>query len=304
MSELDNLQLQRETGEEPEDQPGRGQPRRRKGGGRPPAWLWIVLVALILLIAAAAIWYFVFRGGEEGPPASTPVAAPAEPEGPQSPEEEPVEPLELPPLSASDEVVRRLVEGLSARPQLAAWLATDELVRKFVASVDNVAEGASPRPHLKTAAPKGAFPVLERDGEVYLDPAGYDRYDAATAVFTSLDPHGTVRLYRQLKPLIDEAYRDLGYPHADFNDTLTRALFRLLETPVVQGSIRLVPKVTSYEFADTRLEALSPAQKNLLRMGPDNQRLVQAQLRALARELGIPQQSLPRTPVWREGEAR
>jgi hypothetical protein len=299
MSELEDLKLQSEAPESTSRGSGGEGTRRRRRRSRPAVWLWILLILLILLLAAAAVWTFVSRGGEEAPPAPAPVAAPAEPEGPQPPDEEEPEPLELPPLAASDEVVRRLVEGLSARPQLAAWLATDELIRKLVASVDNVAEGASPRPHLKNAAPQGAFPVLERDGEVYLDPAGYDRYDTATAVFTSLDPRGTVRLYRQLKPLLDEAYRDLGYPHADFNDTLTRALFRLLETPVVQGDIRLVPKVTSYELADTRLEALSPAQKNLLRMGPDNQRLIQAQLRALARELGIPQQSLPRTPVWR-----
>ena len=51
--------------------------------------------------------------------------------------------------------------------------------------------------------------------------------------------------------------------------------------------VELVPAVRSYHFADPALEALSPAQKQLLRLGPGNARRVQAKLRELAPALGL-----------------
>ena len=43
--------------------------------------------------------------------------------------------------------------------------------------------------------------------------------------------------------------------------------------------------VAAYQYADPELESLSAAQKQLLRMGPDNMRRIQTTLRALRREL-------------------
>ena len=50
----------------------------------------------------------------------------------------------------------------------------------------------------------------------------------------------------------------------------------------------------SYTYEDARLESLSAAQKQLLRMGPRNVRLVQAKLREIAPYLGIATESLPK----------
>ena len=43
-----------------------------------------------------------------------------------------------------------------------------------------------------------------------------------------------------------------------------------------------------WAFSDPAVERLSPAQKHLVRMGPDNAALVQAKLRELADALGVP----------------
>jgi hypothetical protein len=51
---------------------------------------------------------------------------------------------------------------------------------------------------------------------------------------------------------------------------------------------RVVRAVVVYEYADPKLEALSPAQKALLRMGPRNVPRVQAKLRELAAALRSP----------------
>jgi hypothetical protein len=166
--------------------------------------------------------------------------------------------------------------------------------------VDNVAEGASPRIHLVKLAPKESFTVHEEGGRLLIAEEGYRRYDTAASLFASLDPELTARLYETLKPLIQQAYRDLGYPRADFDATLERAIRRLLETPIVHGDVEVERGVRSYRYVDPRLEELSPAQKQLLRMGPANVRKVQEQLRALATPLGIPATRLAQTPVIQE----
>jgi hypothetical protein len=60
----------------------------------------------------------------------------------------------------------------------------------------------------------------------------------------------------------------------------------LLDTPVPSDPIAVVPgKGATYAYKDPALEALAPIQKQLLRMGPDNVRRVQARLRAIRAEL-------------------
>lgn len=271
---------------DPHETPGTGGPEPPSSGGRRA--LWIVVLLLLLALVGAGVWYLFLRAPQEPAPAPEPVAQSA-PEPAREPAEVRPEPpeIELPPLSASDEVVRRLVGELSSHPRVAAFLAGEELVRKFVAAVDNVARGTSPRPHLAAAAPEGSFPVLEEDGRVVVDPRGYDRYDPLVAAFTGLDPEGSAETYRRLEPLVDQAYRELGYPDREFDRTLERAIAELLAVPVVEGPVELVPQVQRYEYADPRLENLSAAQKHLLRTGPDNVRRVQARLRALAAALGL-----------------
>jgi hypothetical protein len=56
--------------------------------------------------------------------------------------------------------------------------------------------------------------------------------------------------------------------------------------------------VVTHAYADPWLEDLSPAQKQLLRMGPSNQRRVQAKLRELAVAMGMPRESLPTTSLY------
>jgi hypothetical protein len=69
----------------------------------------------------------------------------------------------------------------------------------------------------------------------------------------------------------------------------------LLATPIPEGPVRLTPpsKGVAYTFTDPRLEGLTAAQKQLVRMGPDNARKIQASLRAIALALGIPADRLP-----------
>jgi hypothetical protein len=194
----------------------------------------------------------------------------------------------LPQLEQSDAFVRALVSALSSNPAWVRWLATEGLVRRFVVVVDNVAEGIAPTKQLGMVAPKDRFAAVERGGSYYVDPASFRRYDTIAEVVASLDTKGCARSYRQLKPLVQDAYRELGYPDRDFDVTLAKAIDRLLGTPAPQGEIRVAPGVKNYKLADADLESLSPAQRQFLRMGPANEKKVQTKLRELREELALP----------------
>ncbi len=260
--------------------------QRSRGGG---AGRWI-LVGFLILLLAGALWWFLGRGTPKpetlAAPAPAEATAEAEPKPLGKPAEE-LDPLEIPGLDQSDEVVRQLVARLSNHPELAAWLATDRLVRRFVVSVVNVSEGVNPRKHLPVQKLEGAYAVDRVGGGTYPDPTSYDRYGLAVAVFTSIDPEGAAELYSRLRPLFTEAYRDLGYPRGDFDDAMRATIERLLQAPIPETPPALVQGVGVWRYEDPRLEALPAVEKQFLRLGPTQQRAVKEQLQRLASALGM-----------------
>ena len=163
---------------------------------------------------------------------------------------------------------------LSSHPRVAAWLTTDGLVRNFTVVVANVSEGRSPATHLRTVAPSGQFRVVTQKGVQFVDARTYQRYDSLADAFASLDPAGSARLYATLKPRIEEAAGELGYPAGSFDRMLEKAIVSLLATPVPSEDLAVHPRgAVVYGYADEDLESLTGAQKHLLRMGPRNARL-------------------------------
>jgi hypothetical protein len=260
-------------------------PRR---GGR--AWLPIAIIVLVLAAVAAYVWW----PRRQAPPAQVAVQQTPTPTRP-APVAVPPADITVPPLDESDPLVRQLVSQLSSHPKVAAWLTTDHLIRNFTVVVANIAEGKTPATHLRAIPPEGAFAVQETGGQTIIDPASYRRYDGYADAFAALDPEGAARLYATLKPRITEAYRDLGYPEGDFDTTLARAIGVLLRTPVIDQPIALRRKSVTYAFANPDLEALAPVQRQFLRMGPRNVRMIQQKLREIARYVGIDPDNLPKS---------
>ncbi|MDO8794231.1 MAG: DUF3014 domain-containing protein [Vicinamibacterales bacterium] len=271
-------------------------PLAGKSPALPPAkrpWgLWLAVAGLIVATAIAA--YVALGGRTTLAPVTT---EPERVEAPQSPVQ-PLggdgAPIVLPPLDQTDPVVRELLKQITSHPRVAAWLATEGLIRNFVVVVSNIAEGRTPAGQLRVLRPSAGFHVVERGANVYIDSRSYERYDGLAAAAASIDPAGAARLYVTLKPRIEEAYRDLGVPAAPFDRTLERAIVLLLETPTVEDPVRAEPQGgVGYGFAAPDVEALPAAQKQLLRMGPRNVRTIQSSLRAIALALGIPAERLP-----------
>jgi DUF3014 family protein len=275
LTDLSDFQLLKTTPSVEEAAP----PRRRVG----------LAIAIALLTAAAAVAsYFVFaRFWPRNQTAA--VTSPADAAAAARAEQPP--PVVLPPLDQTDAVVRKLMEAITSNPQIAAWLATDHLIRHFTAGVADVAGGATPTRLLPMWRPSSSLRVVPRGKELIIDPRSYERYDALAAAAASMDPQASARVYATLKPRIDEAGRELGDP--SFDRTLERAIVLLLSTPEVSEPIRVKPKGLGYVFADPAIEALAPAQKQLLRTGPRNVQQFKAFLRAFALAIGIPESRLP-----------
>jgi Protein of unknown function (DUF3014) len=256
-----------------------------------PSRLWLVVAALIVATAAAV--YIAAGRMHRVAPATTEARRAETLQAPVRPLGGNAAPIDLPPLDQTDRIVRDLVKQITSHPRIAAWLATDGLIRTFTVAVQNVAEGATPAGRFRALRPASGFETIARAGDLHIAPRSYQRYDDLADAAVSIDAAGAARLYATLKPRIEEAYRDLGFPDTPFDRTLERAIVLLLRTPAPDTAARLEPKGIGYGFADPALEGLTAAQKQLLRMGPRNVRMIQSSLRQIALALGIPAERLP-----------
>ncbi len=247
-------------------------------------------IAFLVVVAAGTGWYILRGKGEQPAPATMtpPPVAPA-PTAPLPQEAPPAQAPPLPALEQSDPHVREMLGRLSTDAEFQKWLGIVGIIRRFTAAIANIAEGESPRAVLAFLAPQGTFQIVERNGGSFIAPESFARYDPVARAFTSLDTQATAGAYKTLKPLMDQAFREIARPGQRFDETLARAIQRVIDTPVPEGDLEVVdtPGV-NYAFAAPELEQLSAAQKHLLRMGPANARAVQAKLRELRQAMGLP----------------
>lgn len=237
--------------------------------------------AVICLIVLAIIMYYFFLADRE-PKEQDVITQPVETSKTESVQEvtpkAEIETIQVD-LDKSDGIVRELAGKLSSHVQFPGWLTSGNIIRKFTAAVDNIANGESPRPNIDFFKVKGRFKIEWKGGKTYIDPSIYSRYDVVADIFNSLDTTSCIKLFQQLKPACQEAYNELGYPDVDFQKTLEKAISHLLTVPVVEDDVEVEKKVVSYVFIDQRLEKLTDAQKHLFRMGPENIKIIQDKLR-------------------------
>lgn len=280
MADFDDVPLRRSSAEPPNP----------SSGSRLPI-IAIAGIAIVLLIGGV-LWYLGSR--QDGVKVQeTTEQAVTTPSGPERLEAEPGDNIDLPPLGETDPLIRELVSALSSHPRVAAYLTTDHLVRNMTVVVVNIADGQTPSTHLRAVRPTGDFLVREDGVALVIDRRTYDRYNDHAAAIQGLDAQAVARFYATIRPRIDDAYKELGEPHGTFDESLRRAIIELLRTPIPQGDVRVRADSVLYTYADPKLEGLSHAQRQFLRMGPDNMRIVKEKLREVAHHVGIPPSALP-----------
>ncbi|MEQ8860043.1 MAG: DUF3014 domain-containing protein [Pseudomonadales bacterium] len=253
------------------------------------------ILAIIVVLAVLIIGWALWPSGEAPQPEPEPVTAPPTPDltRPEPVDTAPIEapgpaqPVEpevvLPPLPDSDVFVRERIEPMNLPP---AWVDQGDYVRRLAVLAENASRGTLPRRQLAFLAPSGPFKVVERGDEVFIDPVSYDRYDRYVAQLDSVEPARLAGLLETINPLMESALAEIGV-EAPPGQVFAAAVREVLSVPVLDGQIELIQPNVMYQYADPELEALSPLKKQVLRMGPDNVRKLQAYLRRLAAEMKL-----------------
>jgi len=257
-------------------------------------WLAMLLLAVG---AAGALWYF---WDDINPPTETSVVVDSEPPVPEPATREPLHPIEplsheplsltpgegalveLPPLDESDSYFALALVAVFGS-SLEEILDDEGLIDKSVATVDNLTRSHVAEKIRPVGRIQGTFIVeaAGANGPYFLSPDNYGRYDLLVNMLTGADLDELAATYRRFYPLMQEAFTQLGYPDAYFNDRVIAVIDHLLETPEPDEPVQIVQPHVLYEFADPALEELSSGQKLLLRMGSDNAARVKSVLEEL-----------------------
>ncbi|MGQ4276959.1 DUF3014 domain-containing protein [Pseudidiomarina sp. E22-M8] len=278
---------------DPNDQPQTG------GKGK-----LIAALVIVIVLAVVVIWYLM----QDQKPRQSSVPLPVVVEAPVTTTEEsdetlvpePAETVELgeqtaaereaeqpvitepePELPKLTESTGEILASLEAQEQVVEPIQSEQLIRDAVVFVDNIRNGVVVRDAALIAGPKGRFRVLEQDDKIYIDPRSYDRYNSMVDWFVSLDVEVMESLLERYQPLVEEALAEIGYAETAPETVLLDAINLLMATPSVGTVIELNDNSVMYRYADPALEALPDAQKQMLRLGPDNMRRVKLKLDAL-----------------------
>ncbi len=254
--------------------------------------LWPIALVVVVAIGAAAYWYTsrMPPAPSGAQPSASQDAAQAGAQATAPPairfpiEAVPVEPAAgpdpLPPREQSDAPLLQALE--SAAPKgLATFMVSEQLIRRFVATVDNLPRQTLPMRVRAARATPERFVTAGPEERRVIAPENTRRYEAFVRFAESLDARALVALYVRFYPLLQEEYRALGFPDKHFNDRLVEAIDDLLSAPEPQGPVALVQPRVMHRYADPELEALSAGRKIMIRVGPENARRLKAKLREI-----------------------
>jgi hypothetical protein len=254
---------------------------------------WIAVAAVA---CAVAVGYYVWRQGENEAPQPAPAAPPAAPPV-APPKAEPgtapqilfpvpqAEPASLPSLDMSDTLMRTTLDALFGRKNFEAFFYPRDIVRRIVATVDNLPREKVAQRLMPVQRAAGPFLLAGEGDNRTIGAENAARYQPFVALAETVDAGKLVAAYFHAYPLFQQAYRELGYPTGYFNDRLVAVIDHLLAAPAVEGPVKLVQRKVLYEFADPELEARSAGQKILIRIGPENAARLKAKLLEMRREL-------------------
>ncbi len=208
--------------------------------------------------------------------------------------EEIIEPIEnlLPFLDDSDDWLKIKLPEITWRKELLKLIIDEDMIRRFVVFTDNFAQGIIAYEHSPFILPNTKFtPDIDSvsfQNIVYQPEQNTSqsslpvkqnvwqwnenssrRFSLYVDLLRSMDSENLVQWYSEIKPLIDEAYSELGYED-DFTNTLQDAITRVLDMELPKSSMALIQPSVMYKFADPELEALPDTDKLLLRLGKGN----------------------------------
>tara|TARA_R110000744_G_scaffold12751_2_gene37660 strand:+ start:4474 stop:5334 length:861 start_codon:yes stop_codon:yes gene_type:complete len=180
----------------------------------------------------------------------------------------------LPTLDESDTWFSTKLPTLTWRKELLKLVVTDDMIRRFVVFTDNFSQGTLAYEHTPLITPNAKFTAVEEqtnDGIKWQwDESSARRFSNYVDLLRSMDSEMLVQWYVELKPLIDQAYGELGYPEQDFTEVLHNAITKVLDMEIPKNQPELERPSVMYKYKDESLESLDDAEKLLLRLGKEN----------------------------------
>jgi len=193
----------------------------------------------------------------------------------------------LPSLNESDAWLKLKLPEITWRKELLMLVVDEDMIRRFVVFTDNFSQGIIAYEHSPLVLPKVKFTPKTDSASQNVwqwDENSSKRFSIYIDLLRSIDSNSLVQWYLEVKPLIDEAYQELGYED-DFTDTLQSAITRILDMELPKSSMALIQPSVMYKFANPALEALPDSDKLLLRLGKDNLLVMKAVLLELHEKL-------------------
>jgi len=275
---------------------------------------WTVIAAVILVLIVGVAFYFFQQQTaphlEEVAPVISEVVQDIEPVHfeesvveeevvevipevviPEPLEVEVVEKNPLPELNESDEWIKEKLTSMTWRKELLKLVIDDDMVRRLVVFTDNFAQGMIAYEHSPLVKPSAKFeginlPSEQGQQEWIFDEHSSKRFKLYVELLRSFDVESLVDWYYDLKPLIDEAYAELGYPDEDFTETMQDAITRVLDMDMPKDEVVLIRPSVMYKYKSEGLEAMSDTDKLLLRVGKENLLVVKSVLLEFSDKLG------------------
>ncbi len=261
----------------------------------------IVWLVLLTVLAASAVFFYLWRQNtsQQPPPAAQPpVAAVSEP-AIRHPIEDAqgaaasTESKPLPALMVSDTTMQNTLADLFGPASLGKVFYEDAIIHRFVTTVDNLPRKTIPSRNLPVKPIAGPLATSAKDDNISISAENASRYTPYVRMAEAIDSKSLVSAYVHFYPLIQQDYRDLGYPKGYFNDRLIEAIDDLLAAPESKDPLQVVQPKVLYQYADPELEARSAGQKIMMRMGNENAAKVKVKLQEIRRDLTGPQGDPP-----------
>lgn len=255
------------------------------------------VLGLLLVVIVLGLAVFAFFLSQQGPTyqplyqdqSSAPADMPAPPVAATEPAiRYPVlEKIEkpLPPLDRSDSTALSALAEVFGKKAVKQFFLPQEVIRRIVVTIDSLPREVVSAQLQPTTRVPGQLRTDGREETLTLAPANFERYTPFIRLAESVNAKTFSAAYIRIYPLLQKAYREMGYPKGYFNDRFVAVIDHMLEAPQSEEPIALIQPHVFYRFADPELESLSAGHKLMLRIGNENATRVKKKLREIRSEL-------------------
>ena len=256
----------------------------------------LIAVAVVIVIGGLAVYLFWPQSQPEPVHVQAPPPPPPKKEAPKAVATlpasaplpvvpaQPAQPAQ-PTLANSDNFMIDALAGLISNKSLMKFFHTDKVIKRIVATVDNLPDMRAPMKVMPVERAPGKFITEGEENDLTISPSNAARYTPYVKIAQAIDAKKLVELYVRLYPLFQETYEKLGYPKKYFNDRLIVTLNDLLAAPDIKEPVKLVQPNVFFLYADPDLEERSIGQRIIMRIGSKNEAIIKTKLGEIKKEL-------------------